>query len=285
MNRQLQLNITIPTVPSLVLSTIVGLVIGLLTVAPSAIAALQSAGPLPQSKGGTGAASLTAAGIPSVATANTWALNQTTNRTAQNSTAETLAQWKVADDATGSATIFNYTTTDSVFIPVFRGISASTNTAVYWVGRGTTDSGSAALSVFQSQIGTSTASTTRPLFDWNNATTRQMRLTAAGALSVTGGTSPGISTTGGLSGASLAIGSGTSISKIKHGTASISSGTVTVTDSSITTSTLIFATTQTLSSGTPGALYCSARNAGTDFTITSSSNTENGTIGYLLIEP
>lgn len=73
-------------------------------------------------------------------------------------------------------------------------------------------------------------------------------------------------------------------SNAKMGVATLVGGTVTVSNTNITTSTRIFLTHQN-SSGTPGFVIVSARNAGTDFTITSSSGTDTSDIAWLLIEP
>lgn len=68
------------------------------------------------------------------------------------------------------------------------------------------------------------------------------------------------------------------------GTAVLVAGTVTVNNTMISASTIIILTTQ-ISGGTPGAVYISARVAGTSFTITSTSGTDTSTVGWLLIEP
>jgi len=72
-------------------------------------------------------------------------------------------------------------------------------------------------------------------------------------------------------------------SNAKMGTAILSSGSVIVSNTSITTSTRIFLTLQNCSSC--GTLYISSKTAGTSFTITSTNNTDNSTVAWLLIEP
>lgn len=72
--------------------------------------------------------------------------------------------------------------------------------------------------------------------------------------------------------------------RFRPGTVTLSSGSASVSDTTVTADTLILLTCQE-SAGTPGFLYVSARTAGTGFTITSSSNTDTSTVGYLLIEP
>jgi hypothetical protein len=78
--------------------------------------------------------------------------------------------------------------------------------------------------------------------------------------------------------------SGTFVSKLRHGTAVLSGGTITVADTNVTASSRIFLTHQTYT-GTPGTLAVTARSAGVSFTATSSSGTDANTIGWMMIEP
>lgn len=68
------------------------------------------------------------------------------------------------------------------------------------------------------------------------------------------------------------------------GTATLVGGTVAVSESRVTASSVILLTCQT-PGGTPGWLQVSTRTAGTSFTILSSSGTDTSTVGWLLIEP
>ena len=68
------------------------------------------------------------------------------------------------------------------------------------------------------------------------------------------------------------------------GTAVLVAGTVTVSNTLVTANSRIFLTINT-AGGTPGAVYISARTAGTDFTITSTSGTDTSTVAWLIIEP
>lgn len=77
---------------------------------------------------------------------------------------------------------------------------------------------------------------------------------------------------------------GTNVKRIKHGTATLTAGSVTVSDSSITASTRIFLTSQS-DGGTPGWLRVSSRSTGSSFTVTSSSILDTSTVAYLIIEP
>lgn len=73
-------------------------------------------------------------------------------------------------------------------------------------------------------------------------------------------------------------------SNAKQGTAVLSGGTATVSNTSVTANSRIFLTSQ-VDGGTPGFLRVSARSAGTSFTITSSSGTDTSTVAYIIFEP
>lgn len=85
--------------------------------------------------------------------------------------------------------------------------------------------------------------------------------------------------------APLSLGSGaTQITRMKHGTAVLVSGTATVADTSISANSRIMLTSN-VDGGTPGWLRVSARSAGASFTITSSSVADTSTVAYTIIEP
>lgn len=67
------------------------------------------------------------------------------------------------------------------------------------------------------------------------------------------------------------------------GTAPLSGGSVTIPNGNVTASSVILLSRQGLASGTPGSLAVSAVVPGVSFTITSTSVTENSTLGYLII--
>jgi hypothetical protein len=69
----------------------------------------------------------------------------------------------------------------------------------------------------------------------------------------------------------------------KQGTATLSSGAVVVSNTSVTATSRIFLTAQ--DNSTTGALRVSARTAGTSFTITSSSGTDSGAVAFQIFEP
>jgi hypothetical protein len=73
-------------------------------------------------------------------------------------------------------------------------------------------------------------------------------------------------------------------SNCKQGTAILASGSAVVQNTSVTSSSRIFLTSQS-DGGTPGFLRVSTRTAGVSFTITSSSGSDTSTVAYELIEP
>jgi hypothetical protein len=101
-----------------------------------------------------------------------------------------------------------------------------------------------------------------------------------GQFSVFGG-GPGALTLGTATGG-IAMKEGGGAARL--GRAVLAAGTVVVANTSVTANTEVFATTQ-IPGGTPGAVYCSARNPGVSFTLTSTSGADTSTVGYHLIEP
>jgi hypothetical protein len=85
----------------------------------------------------------------------------------------------------------------------------------------------------------------------------------------------------GLAGKGLRVKEGTNA---KMGTATLAAGTVTVSNTSVTSTSRIFLTCQT-PGGTPGFLRVSARSSGTSFTILSSSGTDTSTVAWMIVEP
>ncbi|MEU5382682.1 hypothetical protein [Kitasatospora cineracea] len=70
----------------------------------------------------------------------------------------------------------------------------------------------------------------------------------------------------------------------KMGTVVLTAGTMVVPNTSVTATSRIFLTAQA-PGGTPGALYVSARAAGTSFTIKSTSASDTSTVAYLIVDP
>ena len=86
-----------------------------------------------------------------------------------------------------------------------------------------------------------------------------------------------------LAGSGLQVKEG---SNCKQGTATLSSGTVTVSNTAVTANSRIFLTAQSLGTVTaPKDLAVTARTAGTSFTITSSDATDTSVVAYEIFEP
>lgn len=109
---------------------------------------------------------------------------------------------------------------------------------------------------------------------------------SAGANQVTTITlNSGLTTTGNVTAA--VAGSGVRIkegSNARMGTGTLSGGTVTIANTSVTASTRVFLT-RTGSGTSTGQLRVSAQTASTSFVVTSTDNTDAGTFNYLLVEP
>jgi len=87
----------------------------------------------------------------------------------------------------------------------------------------------------------------------------------------------------GAAGAGLSIREG---SNAAMGTATLSAGTVTVSNTLVTSSSRIFLTPQTLGTvSVPSACGISARSAGTSFTILCSQATDTSVIAWQIVEP
>lgn len=80
----------------------------------------------------------------------------------------------------------------------------------------------------------------------------------------------------------LNVGTGTNISQIKHGRATLVGGTVTVSDTSVTANSRIFVSSA-VDGGVPGWLRVSARSAGVSFTILSSSGTDTSQVDWMIV--
>jgi len=102
---------------------------------------------------------------------------------------------------------------------------------------------------------------------------------ASGAFSVFTGAAKAL--IAGTAGGGLAVKEGTNA---RSGVVTLSGGTATVSNTSVTATTRIQLTSQA-DGGTPGWLRVSARTAGTSFTITSSSASDTSTVAYFMVEP
>jgi hypothetical protein len=105
--------------------------------------------------------------------------------------------------------------------------------------------------------------------------TEKMRILAAGGVNIVNGLL-NITTAGN----GLAISHG---SNCKLGTSTLSSGSVVVSNTAVTSSSIIFLTINS-PSGTVGSLYISTKTAGTSFTIASTSALDNSTVGWMIVE-
>jgi hypothetical protein len=123
------------------------------------------------------------------------------------------------------------------------------------------------------------ASTTFEVVDaigWPSTDAATYAASLPGTLTVTGAST----LTGGLT-----VGSGgTALTKIRRTTATLTAGTVTVTDASITANSEIYVGQKT-PGGTPGACYVSAKTASTNYVITSTSGSDTSVVSVLIIEP
>lgn len=139
----------------------------------------------------------------------------TFTKTAEASAAEVVATFKVSDGGVAKAEIANDNTTDAFAAMALR-LTGSGSTSPNIVGIATTDSGVNAVLTFIARNTVPAVITTRPLYQWRNHTTNVMSMSAAGGLSITGGTTP-----------SLTVGaSGTAITQMRVYTPTIDPASV-----------------------------------------------------------
>jgi len=134
-------------------------------------------------------------------------------------------------------------------------------------------------------FGSSVVTSSRVVFDVGNLTLNRTLTIAGAAVNVTltnGGTAGALALANNGGGVQVGA-SPTTVKNVRHGTATLVGGTVTVADTTITASTRIIVG-RTTSGGTLGHLTVS-RSAGVSFTVTSSSGTETSVVDYLLLEP
>jgi hypothetical protein len=77
---------------------------------------------------------------------------------------------------------------------------------------------------------------------------------------------------------------GIQFTRVRRGTATLTAGSVTVADATVTANSEIYLNHRT-PGGTPGWLRVSSRSNGVSFTVTSSSGTDTSVIGYWMVEP
>ena len=103
---------------------------------------------------------------------------------------ESVGKFTVSDDASSSLQIKNGTNTPATFIPEISGTNSTNRTALATSGVATTDTGTEAVTVFQSYLAGLAAVVTRPIFQWKNYTTNIMTILANGNVGI-GTTTPG----------------------------------------------------------------------------------------------
>lgn len=103
---------------------------------------------------------------------------------------ESVAKFTVSDDLASSLEIKNGTNTPATFIPEIRGTNSTNRTALGTSGVATTDTGTEAVTVFQSVLASLSAVVTRPIFQWKNFSTNVMTILANGNVGI-GTTTPG----------------------------------------------------------------------------------------------
>jgi hypothetical protein len=81
----------------------------------------------------------------------------------------------------------------------------------------------------------------------------------------------------------LAVGGGSRVAKVRVTTATLTDGTVAVTDEAITANSQIYVGAVT-PAGTPGALYVASKTAGAGYTITSTSATDTSVVGVTVVD-
>lgn len=115
-------------------------------------------------------------------------------------TAETIAKFNTTEQPTNFLAVINALATDAAFSAALMGVAATSSSRrpLSIMGRGA-DSGAVSILNFDaaagttvSALGSGTALTARPLFSWGNNGTSVMAMSAAGGLSITGGTAPSI---------------------------------------------------------------------------------------------
>jgi hypothetical protein len=114
----------------------------------------------------------------------------TVTKTAQTGAAEIIARWNISDDATSLVQFENTSSADGLFAPRLR-MTHSTTGANDINGRGTTDTGTVGVLTLTSTIGSGAVSV-RPLLKVKNGSTDVVEVSAAGAMTIDGGSAPAL---------------------------------------------------------------------------------------------
>lgn len=105
-------------------------------------------------------------------------------RTHVDSSAETLATWRLDEDTSSVIQFSNASSTNAAFVPQITTRSASTNQCVIWNAVASTDSGSSDCFYLNAKTAASGAISTRPIFGLFNNGTRVAAFSAGGVLSL-----------------------------------------------------------------------------------------------------
>lgn len=105
---------------------------------------------------------------------------------------ESLGVWRLDEDTSSTIGFENGTTTNAALVPKLKGVNSAALNALILQAIATTDTGSAAVMLFDARKSNNTAVATRPAYDWQNNFVSQMKLDAAGLLTISGGTAPGL---------------------------------------------------------------------------------------------
>lgn len=185
---------------------------------------------------------------------------------AQTGVAETLATWGVSDTGSAGINFLNGTTGDGAFLPRVL-LRPTSGFGAVVDGYGAADTpGLVQLQLKGSVLGLS-ASNSIPI-GFYNSSRLDATLESNGSFALR------------QVGQGLRIAEG---SNAKQGAATLTAGTVTVANTSVTANSRIFLTAQ--DNNSTGALRVSARTAGTSFTITSSNAGDSGVVAYEIFEP
>lgn len=97
---------------------------------------------------------------------------------------ESIARFKVSDDATSYLDFGNGSTVNGEMVPRIQSRNAGSSISFYFDGLVSTDSGTEPATVFRSRLTSGSAVATRPTFDFRNAATSQLKILANGNVGI-----------------------------------------------------------------------------------------------------